>query len=355
MSLFFRYIFSRIVISTITSTTVFLIILSTLSFLAELRDIENNYQFLNAGIYILLKLPANFVEVFPICAFIGSLLGLGNLAINNELIALETIGIGTKSIFRYAAISGLFLVLLVVLVGSSFAPRFDLYSRQYKSDLILDVSSVSGRQLWIKDNENFFRFSKADDQINIDQATIITSDNLDLQSVTRLTTLFPVDDLWSFGMRSTTIFNEDRVRNQIDINGSTEYLSITRILDSIYVREDLLALPVLYEYMNFFEESGMNDSRYAYAFWYRLGFFFSVLVMVIGALPFVMGSMRFINTGTRLTLGLTLGIGYFIFIRLLASFGQLYNLEPFIMMMSPHILLLLMLYYYFARSFEFRS
>jgi lipopolysaccharide export system permease protein len=356
MNLFFRYIFWRITLTTLSVTFIFLLVFSTLFFLAELRSLENNYQFLNVLLYLLMQAPVNFIEVFPICTFIGSLLGLGNLSINNEITALQVAGVSTRKLLQWTSLTGAFLVFIVTVIGTSFAPQVHLLSKEYRSELVMDLSSSIGEQLWLKDNQNIFRFSKLDQGINIDQATVFNFDSDGvLKSVTELDELRPENDLWAYESSTATFFNNEVINAAYDTNGSVAYLSITKILDSIYVREDLLALPVLYEYMNFFSDNAMNDKRYAYAFWYRIGFFFSVFIMVIAALPFILGSMRIINTGTRLVFGLTSGVSYFIFIKLLLNYGQLYNIDPFAMMMSPHIFLGIAVYCYLFRSTSLSS
>jgi lipopolysaccharide export system permease protein len=303
-----------------------------------------------------MQAPVNFIEVFPICAFIGSLLGLGNLAINNEIIALQAAGVSTRKLFQWTALTGVFLVFVVAIIGTSFAPQMHLFSKDYRSELTLDLLNSNGERLWLKDNDSIFRFSKVDQGVNIDQATVFNlNDEGELRSVTELNVLSPENNLWIYESSIATLFNDEAIDIESKTNGSVTYLSITKMLDSIYIREDLLALPLLYEYMNFFSENGMNDKRYAYAFWYRIGFFFSVLIMVISALPFILGSMRTVTTGARLVFGLTLGVSYFILIKLLFNFGQLYNIDPFVMMMSPHIFLGAVVYFYLVRPKSFSS
>ena len=331
-------------------------IFSALSLFSELRDLSGNYDLIDALIFVLLKVPSYFVEIFPICIFIGSLLALGNLSINNEIIAMQSNRYSLKNIFRSCLLVGLIFIMIISLIGFNFAPRLDVFARDYRANALTNISNSEAGAIWFSNAESIYRFIPSLDGNTIDRAMIFDRpDNYDETSLRFYNQLAPIEENWNFQSSSEIIYRSDQSLLSEYSNGNVSFPGISSIVESLYIREDLLEIGELYEYMDIYSQNGMNASRYAYAFWYKLGFFFSSMVMVVSALPFALGSMRTITMGARLTLGLSLGLSYFILNRLLLNFGQLFNQEPFLMMFMPHIIVLILIYLYLRQFFDLTS
>ena len=66
----------------------------------------------------------------------------------------------------------------------------------------------------------------------------------------------------------------------------------------------------------------------------------STLVMMILAVPFVLGSLRSVGRGQRVFLGALLGSGYFLFSKAMSYGAVAYDLNPLVSAMVPAALLL---------------
>jgi lipopolysaccharide export system permease protein len=62
--------------------------------------------------------------------------------------------------------------------------------------------------------------------------------------------------------------------------------------------------------------------------------------MTILALPFVFGGLRSAGTGARFLVGLVIGLSYYVIGEVLASGGEVYNLDPLVVAWAPSGLLL---------------
>jgi lipopolysaccharide export system permease protein len=67
----------------------------------------------------------------------------------------------------------------------------------------------------------------------------------------------------------------------------------------------------------------------------------TILVMPILALAFVFGPLRSAGAGGRLMVGVLIGLGYFLASKMLASSGQVFDLNPALVSWFPTMALLL--------------
>ncbi|HIJ35126.1 MAG TPA: LptF/LptG family permease, partial [Gammaproteobacteria bacterium] len=65
-----------------------------------------------------------------------------------------------------------------------------------------------------------------------------------------------------------------------------------------------------------------------HTFWERIAAPFTLLVMVILALPFSVTEGRSLTAGKRVVLGAMLGIGIYLVNRVLLNTGEIYHLNP---------------------------
>jgi lipopolysaccharide export system permease protein len=71
---------------------------------------------------------------------------------------------------------------------------------------------------------------------------------------------------------------------------------------------------------------------------------------VLLAIPFVLGSLRSAGTGTRMLMGLILGISFFLLQRLIESGTIVFNLNPITLALLPTALLALVTVTLLARA-----
>ena len=93
-----QYMMRTILASTALVLVVLLALAGLFEFIAELDDTQGNYGTAQAILYTLLRLPNLAFEMFPIAALIGSLLGLGALASNSEIIVMRSAGLSVAEI-----------------------------------------------------------------------------------------------------------------------------------------------------------------------------------------------------------------------------------------------------------------
>ena len=100
----------------------FLGLVSLFTLIDELGEDEVGYGASAALQYVALTLPRRTYEMLPYAAFIGALLGLGQLANHSELIVMRAAGYSTGRIFRAVCVPAALLLGFSFLLGEYVAP-----------------------------------------------------------------------------------------------------------------------------------------------------------------------------------------------------------------------------------------
>jgi lipopolysaccharide export system permease protein len=146
-------------------------------------------------------------------------------------------------------------------------------------------------------------------------------------------------DKWILENFRATRFEEDGVRvvqssvavESFDIN--SELLGIT------LVKPISLSARGLLSYIRYLQKNGLTAERYETELWSRIARTATVVVMPVLALAFVFGSLRSAGHGSRLLLGVLIGLGYFLASEMLANSGQVFDLNPAIVTWLPSLAL----------------
>ena len=115
---------ARTLLGTVTVTLSVLIGLSALiKFVEQLRKVgEGNYDMLAALVYVLLSLPRDLEQFFPMAVLLGGLIGMGVLASNSELTIMRAAGVSIGRIVWAVMKPMLALMLVGILIGEYVAP-----------------------------------------------------------------------------------------------------------------------------------------------------------------------------------------------------------------------------------------
>jgi lipopolysaccharide export system permease protein len=105
MRLLSSYLMRAILTNTLMVMLVLLALAGLFEFIGQLEDTQGNYGVPQALLFAALRMPQLSFEMLPIAVLIGSLLGLGNLAKNSELVVMRTAGLSVARLARMVGIS----------------------------------------------------------------------------------------------------------------------------------------------------------------------------------------------------------------------------------------------------------
>ena len=107
------------------------------------------------------------------------------------------------------------------------------------------------------------------------------------------------------------------------------------LLSAIVVTPNMLRIDELYHYIRVMRENGQAASDYEVAFWSKLAAPVATLVMLLIALPFVLGHQRFVSMGQRVFLGIGLGMAFHMLNRGMSYAAVVYDVNAVLSALVP--------------------
>ncbi|MBM4192273.1 MAG: LPS export ABC transporter permease LptG [Gammaproteobacteria bacterium] len=290
-----------------------------------------NYDAFVAVQFVALNLPQQAWELLPISALIGSLIGLGNLARDSEIIVLRTSGLSVWHLARSVALSGLILATLGLLIGEGFGPPLEQFARHQKVFAKFnDISVIGSGDAWVRDGNLLVNVERQTGKSQFGGMMLYEVDNLGrLRAMGRAVSAREGEDgAWSLEQYDETRFAGDTLssarvpRRVLKSDVTAEFLGIAAASPA---RLPTLALWAMARHL---DDNGLDSKEIRFALWSRIARSVAPIFAVLLALPFVFGSLRASGTGAKVAVGLILGIAFFFLQRLLESGAVVFSGNP---------------------------
>ena len=318
----------------------------------ELGDLERDYDVFKVMQFLALRLPGRIVEFLPLATLLGSMLSLGALASNSELIAMQASGITMRRMLSALLQAGLVLALTGFLLADWVVPDSEAAARKLKSESLGQASTLySGEGLWIKDESRVLRlqqllpngFARGIEIYQLDESGI-------LQDLIRADSAQPLEGGWElFDVRQTSIEagqSRSYYFERLVYPGNLSH----KLLQVLLIEPRQMSSRDLFAYYQFLDENRLDSEVEKLILWQKLFAPVTIVVMCLLAFPFVIGSQRQSNTGKRLLIGILLGLSFVVMDRVLTQLGTRLGIDAFLIALAPNLLLLLFtLYLLFGR------
>ena len=354
MSILDRYIVRSILGSVFLVMTAVLVLGGLFVFIDQQDEIGvGHYTAIDAVWFTLLNLPQQAFELLPITVLIGSLLGLGSLARGSELIVIRAAGVSIVRLARTVLIAGVLLIGLEVLLGEFLAPPLQVAAREQKAFAkYTDISFGGGGRAWVRDGNLILNVARQSGQTQFSNMQIFELSNdhrlLALGHATSATA--GPDKKWQLGGYTESRFTDNSVQAK-PVGQRTLQSNVTAgFLGLAIENPDQLTNRALWRLISYYRANALDDREYKFAFWSRIARTVAVIFTVLLAIPFVLGSLRSTGTGTRMLMGLVLGIGFFLLEKLIESGTVVFNLNPVVLAWLPTTLLALVTMALLARA-----
>lgn len=342
MKIFDRYIITTIVGTFVVVALVMVGLYSFISFISELSDTGvGGYGAVQAAEYVLLGVPQGLYQIFPIVVLIGTLMGLGALASGSELIVLRTSGISVLRLTVSALQAGVILALVCFAVGNWVAP----YGQQLGQDIRAQARTgkagvFAGQSLWLRQAGNYIHIGRLLSANRILDVVIyrIEPNHSISQVITAVHGQYR-DGAWDLKDVSVTRFPKQRVKVEKKASLIMPATIDPAMLRLFVVQPENLPLLGLYRYAQYMQANDIDASQYRLAFWRKLATPVAVLVMIMLAVPFVLGPLRSAGAGQRLFVGVLAGIGFFMLNEIVANTGQVFGVVPWLTAWAPTVVL----------------
>lgn len=332
------YIARTLLGTTAISLSVLVGLSGLIKFIEQMKKVgTGSYDMTTAGVYVLLSLPREIEQFFPMATLIGGLIGMGMLASHSELVIMQAAGQSRWDITRSAMKSAVLMVIFIMAVGEWVAPKTEAKAKEIRTQAISGGSLFSSDQLvWAKDGDNFVSIGEVVDHNELRDINVYEFDaELNLRQITSAKQANFVENQWKLRDVSYTYIGDRKIRGQdIDLGSWRSTLTPDK-LGVVTVKPEALSIQGLAEYVAYLENNSQDSGRYTLALWRKILQPISVCVMLLMALSFVFGPLRSVTMGARIIMGVLSGFAFFISNEVFGSMSLVYQLPPFLGAVLP--------------------
>ncbi|MDR1057328.1 MAG: LPS export ABC transporter permease LptG [Coxiellaceae bacterium] len=337
MKILEKYIF-KFIVSHVLLVILFLIGLHMfVEFLHEFPNIGvKDYGLYKILICVILMLPNDLYQFFPIACLLGSVIALGLLASHSELIIMRVSGMSLINITSAVLKAAIFLLLIMILIGEIISPIAQRRSVQIKTAALTGgQTSLTMQGIWLRDNQDIININSASSGGLHGVTRYRFTDDKKLQFVSCAETGVYKNKSWILNNVKYTEFQDDKINN-FNIPEEQVALKINPNLIGIeYIYTNQENLLDLYNYIEYRSQSGLDVAGHKVAFWQRIFAPFATLIMILLAIPFIFGLLRGSTMGLRMLVGMVFGFGFYIFHQFVGPMSVVYHVPPVLAAFLP--------------------
>ncbi len=316
--------------------------------LFNLFTLSDELRFLGKGTYglkdifyfLALTSPTTFYELIPASALLGSLFVLGNMGNNRELIAMQAAGLSVFGIIKAVLWAGAILVVISVLVGELVAPNTEKTARELKATAQNGQIFLNARYgLWLREGKRFINVRQVKDDGNLADISIYELDDQHhLRQVTHAEqATFITGQQWKLErIKYSIISTEQMLANQQSEQDWTSSIE-PDLLKVVVVSADNLSLYDLAMYVDYLKDNHQKSQVFEMAFWGRVVNPLLTFIMLLVSVPFVIGVKRGVNVGSRMMIGVVIGMGFNLVDKIVSHIGLIYDLNPPLIAVAPSL------------------
>jgi len=325
-----KYIGAAILKSTGIVMLFLVALFSFFNYVDQLRDVGvGNYGAIQAAEYVVLIIPRIVYQMMPIAVLIGSIVGLGMLANNNELIVMRAAGMSINRIIISVMKAGILLMLLVIIIGEWVAPASERYAQILRSVSLSNTLSIGVTNgLWARDGNKFINIQKLLPKGKLGGVSIYEFDQKrQLTKITQASEAYYINNNWLLENVVESEINTQKIsvkdyKNRIWLSSLSPDL-----LNVVLVKPETLSILGLFQYVAYLHDNDLDSARYELAFWSKLMLPVITGIMIVLSIPFVFGSLRTVAIGQRIMVGTFVGISFYIINKVFGYIGLVYHLN----------------------------
>jgi len=348
-----RYIGQAVLVSIVSVMVVLAALFILIGFVNEFEKIGRaDYTIWQAAMYVLLHVPQNIYEIFPMAALLGTMLGLGALSKKSELVTIRAAGVSRIRISLAVIKSAAMLIALVVIVGEIVAPPALEYANQTRlKALESQLSLNTDYGLWARDGNTFIHVRNVEHDGRLVDINLYTLDAAgSLAKQLHADTARYTGDVWKLQNVTESYIDHSGIQQTVMPQLDWQTLMDPELVGIVSLEPTNLAVWKLVDYIEYLRSNGLESEQYELAMWNKLIAPFTILAMVLLAVPFVFRSQRQTSVGLQIVLGFLVGIVFYIASRLAGQIGLVYDLLPVVSASLPTLLVFALAFWQFHRT-----
>ncbi|MGD8712244.1 MAG: LPS export ABC transporter permease LptG [Thiohalophilus sp.] len=340
MKLLERYIGQAVTNGVLSVMAVLIALFSVLDFVDELDQIgRGSYNIWHAMAYTILQIPYQLYQIFPMAALLGTMLGLGALVNNRELVIMRVAGLSITRIVWAIMKTALMLMLLNMVIGEVIAPPALEYGEQKRLQLLdAKISLNTEYGLWARDGKTYIHVRRVDDIGHLEGVRLYTFDDHQLKTLLRAKSASYDGKQWQLKNVTRDIIENNEIKHIRIKQMAWSTLLEPSLINVVSVIPETLAVWRLKSYIDYLKDNGLESEQYELAMWGKIVMPFTIAAMVLLAVPFVFGSQRHSSIGQKILIGFLVGVVFYIVNRLAGQMGLVYQLPPLLSAVLPTLI-----------------
>ena len=302
----------------------------------EMRDAKSGYTAWQTALYVLYTTPRRMSDLAPYAVFVGVLAGLGLLARNGEITVLRAAGVSVARLFAAVAAPA-----LGVLIGSLALSEFAAPWGEERAAAIKSRSREGGQTItntWHRRGELFTNVGGYDDEgrlVNVRQF-VLANGRLRASRRAEHAALGNEEGAWVLrNVVQTNLSGEEtRVARPAELLWRS-HLAPALLTAKAAVDPAKLSLLDLRLGIRQLRREGLATTRYQVFFWSKALQPAAVLGLVLLAVGFVLGPLREVGMGTRLCVGIAVGLAFKYLVDVFGPMSIVFAIPPWLAMSVP--------------------
>ncbi|MCC6765768.1 MAG: LPS export ABC transporter permease LptG [Deltaproteobacteria bacterium] len=303
----------------------------------ELRAVGGGWTVGRALGFVVLTLPSEAYELFPAAALLGAVLGLGRLANDRELVAMQAAGYSPLRVARAVFGAALVLALGGAAVGELVAVPLSQRAHAQRA-LVLSggraLSTASG--LWVRAGSGFVNIGALNADGSLGE--VYEFDFAGGRALARFTyarVALPTADGWRLRDLRESTFHDDVATTRSAALEPWRVDVAPKRLQTLWLEPRDLSLAELVRTIVTLRAQRQNPIAHEVAFWRRASAPVYMGVMVLLAVPMVMVSGRAVRVGERALVAALVGIGFQMAREMFTNFGLVAGVSPLAIALLP--------------------
>ncbi|UJF23981.1 LPS export ABC transporter permease LptG [Suttonella sp. R2A3] len=347
--------FDRYVLRTLLgATAIALIFLLGIDILIQSADDVDNigkgqYSVGTMLLVQLYNLPQRIVLFAPAAVLIGGIMGLGQLGSQNELTVVQACGVSRLRLARSGLLLAALLGMALLVVGETLSPQASAKGDLLRAQALGRSAALSSDEgLWLNSSGVITRIGKLNEDGSLGRLTFFQREEGNSIQIALASRATYQDGGWQLNdYRGSRL--DPQAMDALPAQSTWQTNLQPKDLSLLAEQNQFPSLSERYRQTQFLRANGLNYRAESLALWQKLLLPLSTCTMLLLALPFAFNHGRSANQGSRLVVGILIGVSYYVVEGIAGNLSLLLGAPPLLGALLPITLFALLPIYLLHR------
>jgi lipopolysaccharide export system permease protein len=287
--------------------------------------------------FVLWKVPSEAYALLPAAALLGTVLGLGGLVGNHEVVALQAAGVSRRRLVGAVLFAAVLLGGLGAGLGEFVAAPLSQQARRQRALAMSGgrtLSAASG--LWLREGSQFINVGLIYPNGALGDVSVFDfDDRRDLRRYIHAAAASRTGEQWWLeDVRERALTDAGATTRQAAAEPWATTIDVRRVR-TLWLQPEDLGVGDLYRTIRSLRDHRQNPVSYEIAFWRRISAPVYMAVMVLLAVPIIVVSGRTVRVGERIAIGALVGLGFQFFQQMFTNVGVASGLPALVTALTP--------------------